>query len=424
MHNSSSAPSKTNSDRTLILCPIFKKEKNQRDPHYITQEALGLAHALPLEIIGCEKVLISQIKPSTLIGKGKVEEFKIMIEENNVTLVIINHLLSPIQQRNLEKAWDCKVIDRTALIIDIFGDRASTNEGNLQVELASLQYQKSRLVRSWTHLERQRGGVGFLGGPGETQLESDKRMLHQRIIVIKEQLNAAIRTRKLNRKSRKEEAKIALVGYTNAGKSTLFNVLTNSEVYEADALFATLDPTIRALKLPSGSKAIMSDTVGFVTDLPHELIMAFRATLEEVIYADLILFVIDVSHPEHELHRAEVYRILNEIGVNNSSHKIIEILNKIDKCDSEKLPSHDALAIPISATSRENIDLLKFRIDTILHLGQSQYEFTLNYSEGKLLSWLYDHGRIVEKKEMEGEIKITIEMTLHNYQLWKNVVSN
>ncbi|MDD3445363.1 MAG: GTPase HflX, partial [Zavarzinia sp.] len=302
-------------------------------------EAVGLTAAIDLEVIEAIEAPVDRIRPATWLGTGKVEELHGAVQALDIDVVVVNCALSPVQQRNLERALKTKVIDRTGLILEIFGARAATREGRLQVELAHLSYQKSRLVRSWTHLERQRGGVGFLGGPGETQIEADRRILSEKITRLKRELETVTRTRELHRRSRRKVPYpiVALVGYTNAGKSSLFNRLTRSEVLAADLLFATLDPTMRGLKLPSGRRIILSDTVGFVSDLPHQLVAAFRATLEEVLEADIIVHVRDVSHPEATAQQADVLAVLEDLGLGEEAlaGRMIEALNKIDLLDEE-----------------------------------------------------------------------------------------
>ena len=322
--------------RALVLHPIRSKG-GPRDPQDALAEAVSLATALDLDVVASATVPLPRARAGQLFGKGKVEELGKRIEEEEVGLVIIDGPLSPVQQRNLEKVWKAKVLDRTGLILEIFGDRAQTREGVLQVELAHLSYQKSRLVRSWTHLERQRGGFGFLGGPGETQIEADRRALDERIDRIKQQLAKVVRTRGQHRAARTRLAYpvVALVGYTNAGKSTLFNRLTGSGVLAKDMLFATLDPTMRAIALPRGKRAILSDTVGFISDLPHQLVAAFRATLEEVLEADLILHVRDIAHPETEIQAENVRSILAGLGVGDEAQaRMIEVWNKVDALDA------------------------------------------------------------------------------------------
>ena len=319
---------------TVVIHPTLTgKERPERSLHASLEEAVGLAHAIELEVSHAAIVRLQKITPATYIGKGKAEEIAAIIQEQEIGLAILDCALTPVQQRNLETAFGCKVIDRTALILEIFGARARTAEGKLQVELASLTYQKSRLVRSWTHLERQRGGFGFLGGPGESQIELDRRMIGDRIIKIKRQLENVVRTRNLHRSTRRDVPYplIALVGYTNAGKSTLFNRLTNSSVVAQDLLFATLDPTIREVKLPSGLSVLMSDTVGFISNLPTELIAAFRATLEEVLEADILLHVRDISHEDSGAQNDDVISVLTSLfGKERSLEHLITVHNKID----------------------------------------------------------------------------------------------
>lgn len=327
-----------------------------RDAEARLEEAAGLAEAIDLEIAGRLIVVLTALKPATLMGSGKVEEITRLVENTEAELVVVNAQLSPIQQRNLEKTWGAKVLDRTGLILEIFGRRASTSEGRLQVELAHLQYQKSRLVRSWTHLERQRGGFGFLGGPGESQLEADRRLIQERITRIEKQLELVVKTRALHRKGRARVPYpvVALVGYTNAGKSTLFNRLSGAEVLAKDLLFATLDPTMRVIQLPHGRKIILSDTVGFISDLPTSLIAAFRATLEEVLSADVILHVRDVSHAETESQGADVNRVLNELGIDEVRRsKIVEVWNKLDL-----LPADERAAREVQAQRKAGCVLL------------------------------------------------------------------
>src|SRR6516164_2568067 len=309
-----------------------------RSPDARLDEATGLARAIDLNVISSGVVPLGGIRPATFIGKGKVEEIAGLVKTDDAGIVVVDCALSPVQQRNLEKAWGAKVLDRTGLILEIFGRRARTREGALQVEHAHLTYQRGRLVRSWTHLERQRGGYGFLGGPGETQIESDRRVIEERIARIEAELEKVKRTRRLHRLSRKRVPYpiVALVGYTNAGKSTLFNRLTSATVLEADMLFATLDPTLRAVDLPHGSRVILSDTVGFISDLPTMLVAAFRATLEEVIEADVILHVRDISHDDSEAQSHDVGKVLTELGIEPDDPRLLEVWNKIDRLDSNQ----------------------------------------------------------------------------------------
>nr|WP_272211214.1 GTPase HflX [Marinicella sp. W31]MDC2877102.1 GTPase HflX [Marinicella sp. W31] len=340
------------------------------------QEAVGLARAIGLDVVVSEIVTVNDPRPATLLGTGKIKEIDELLDGRDIGLVIVDHPLSPVQQRNLEKAWVAKVIDRTGLILEIFGERASTKEGRLQVELAHLNYQRGRLVRSWTHLERQRGGGGFMGGPGETQIEADRRMLRERIVKLEHELEQVVRTRKLHRSKRKKVPHpiVALVGYTNAGKSTLFNRITGAGVLAEDMLFATLDPTLRRMKLPHGRTVILSDTVGFISDLPTHLVAAFRATLEEVLEADLILHVRDMSDPARDAQSDDVMRILSELGIDEKAQneRIVEVWNKLDLLDAEE---HDALmaraetseaVMGVSAVTGEGVDALVDKIATRL----------------------------------------------------------
>lgn len=356
-----------------------------------------------------------------------------MIEDQKIVLVIMDCKLSPIQQRNLENAWKCKVIDRTGLILEIFGERARTHEGKLQVELAALSYQKTRLVRSWTHLERQRGGVGFMGGPGERQIELDRRLLDNRIDRLKKDLERVKKTRKLHRKSRKKIPFpiIALVGYTNAGKSTLFNILTKSKILAKDMLFATLDPTMRVIELPTKKKAILSDTVGFISDLPTNLVAAFRATLEEVEDADIIIHVCDISHNEWPIHKKEVYKILDDIfGNQDYQNKLIEIYNKIDLLEEDQQKdllhnaSHNPNKIYISALKGTGQSSLLKRIDTILSSDEEIIHIDIQNDDGKAISWLYRNGTILSVDEGESLTSYKVSLSPENIKRLKHKVLN
>jgi GTP-binding protein HflX len=381
-------------------------------------EAVGLAAAIDLQVVERMVVTIASPTPATFLGKGKVEELAGIARSLEVGLVMMDCALSPIQQRNLEKAWGAKVIDRTGLILEIFGRRARTREGALQVELAHLGYQKSRLVRSWTHLERQRGGFGFLGGPGETQIEADRRLIQERIIRIERDLETVTRTRGLHRRSRARVPYpvVALVGYTNAGKSTLFNRMTAADVFAENLLFATLDPTSRAVRLPHGGNAILSDTVGFISDLPTTLIAAFRATLEDVIEADVLLHVRDVSHGETEAQAADVAEVLREIGIDaGEQRRIIEVWNKADLLFGEERARLAALAerregtrpVLVSALTGEGIDALLAAIEQRLAAGRPSYLLILDPSDGAALNWLYEEAEILERRA-DAESRILV----------------
>ncbi len=385
------------------------------------EEAIGLAQAIGLVIAGQEIVPLLHPTPATLIGAGKVEEIAGRVAETEAGIAIVNGQLSPIQQRNLERAWKAKVLDRTGLILEIFGERASTKEGILQVELAHLQYQKGRLVRSWTHLERQRGGFGFMGGPGERQIEADRRLIEERITRLQRELDGVVKTRGLHRKGRSRVPfpVVSLVGYTNAGKSTLFNRLTGAGVLAKDLLFATLDPTIRTIKLPQGRRIALSDTVGFISDLPTSLIAAFRATLEEVVSADVILHVRDVSHPETEAQAEDVLKVLDQLGLTEGKRShIIDVWNKADLLEPLEFASRETTAarrddcVLISAVNGEGIDRLLQLIESKLSQGETLYSVTLQAADGEGLAWCHDRAEVVERKTMkDGRIKLKLRMT-------------
>ena len=418
--------------KTFIIHPWFKNNKanassDARTPESCLEEAVGLAHAIDLDVV--EKICVSLAapKPATLFGSGKVEEIGVYIEHLGAELVVINTHVSPVQQRNLEKAWNCKVIDRTALILEIFGARARTHEGKLQVELAALNYQKSRLVRSWTHLERQRGGFGFLGGPGESQIEIDRRLIRDQIAKLKKQLEQVKRTRNLHRKGRREVPfpVVALVGYTNAGKSTLFNKLTGANVLSMDKLFATLDPTMRALVLPSGGKVILSDTVGFVSDLPTELVAAFRATLEEVLEADILLHVRDISHHDTTAQKKDVEKVLKSLfGAGKLPENSIEVCNKIDLLETPHSFVDNGTKIYISAESGEGIATLLARIETEMNsLFFTNKTYILSLDDGKSLAWLHAHGKVLEQVASEENITVKVQLSEENIRRFEATLS-
>ena len=416
------------SRRTLVLHPWFKQKgrADARHPEACLEEAIGLAHAIDLDVADTVIVALAGPRPSTLLGSGKVDEIKGRVASGEIDLAVIDHTLSPVQQRNLEKAWNCKVIDRTALILEIFGARARTHEGKLQVELAALEYQKSRLVRSWTHLERQRGGFGFLGGPGESQIEIDRRLIRDRISKIKKQLQDVTRTRELHRKTRRDVPYpvVALVGYTNAGKSTLFNKLTGASVLSMDKLFATLDPTMRALALPSGGKVILSDTVGFVSNLPTELVAAFRATLEEVLEADILLHVRDISHTDTEAQKRDVEQVLrNLFRSDRLPDNIIEVNNKIDLLTSEQRAAlKDKKTQNVSAVTGEGLERLLASIESeVSRRFFTRADYVLPAGNGKALAWLHAHGKVVAQ-EAEGEyIHLTVQLSEDNIRRFERL---
>ncbi len=413
--------------RALVIHPARTRERGGlRAPESRLEEAEGLARALDLKIVAAEMAPIRQVTPATLLGGGKVAELGATIKAGEIDVVVVDDALTPVQQRNLEKAWQAKVIDRTGLILEIFARRARTREGKLQVELARLTYERSRLVRTWTHLERQRGGFGVMGGPGETQIETDRRLLAEKMDKLKKELVEVRRTRTLHREARRRTPypTIALVGYTNAGKSTLFNRLTEAEVLAKDMLFATLDPTLRELKLPGGRPAILSDTVGFISDLPHELVEAFRATLEEVEEADIVLHVRDIAGEASAAEAADVRAVLADLGLEPDDGRLIEVWNKIDALPDDDHAVIRARAIrssetggveawPVSALSGEGctalLDRLAARVDQAppLHVR-------LPPEAGEAVAWLYRHGRVTDRAETEdGALQLTVRLDPH-----------
>lgn len=419
--------------RAFVLVPVLSDRTHQREPTAGMRdnaarmaEAIGLALAVDLDVVDTEIVTVKSPRPATLLGSGKVEEFASRLRIGDVELVVVDAPLTPIQQRNLEKAWSAKVIDRTGLILEIFGRRAQTNEGRLQVELAHLTYQKSRLVRSWTHLERQRGGFGFLGGPGETQIEADRRLIQERIMRIRKDLEAVRRHRSLHRKGRARVPypSVALVGYTNAGKSTLFNRLTRAEVVAQDMLFATLDPTVRAVALPHGRQITLSDTVGFISDLPTDLVAAFRATLEEVTQADLILHVCDISHIDSAAQAADVLCVLQELGLGEAPRNMLEVWNKLDlvprderdellvRLEAARTSGKEKGPIAVSAITGEGIDRLLGAIEKWFAAESTTRKLDFDAADGAGLNWIYENCEVLERGEIteSGTIPMTLRV--------------
>lgn len=420
-------------ETAFVICPYQRKAPEYADKNLSVyenmQEACSLAQALSLQVIHADSVSVEKISPSHYLGKGHISAIAEKAQELSPSVIVMNCNISPVQQRNLEIALKSKVIDRTGLILEIFGRRANTREGKIQVELAQLEYQRSRLVKSWTHLERQRGGTGTVGGPGETQLEIDRRIITDKISRLKKDLENVKRTRNLARKSRERVPfpVVALVGYTNAGKSTLFNLLTQSDVFAHDMPFATLDPAMRKMILPNGQPVILSDTVGFITDLPTNLVAAFRSTLEQVEYADVILHVRDISHPDSKHHKDVVNSILSDLGVNyDSDNRIIEVLNKIDAATPEilnevnrKVKNNDNI-LSVSALQNTGINELTERIEQIIFGNRIKVKYEISAKDGKALSWLYRNSVVKNCVAVEADMHVYVEITQSKYESFKD----
>ena len=417
-------------EKAGVIFPNFTKSEIRLSPQARLEEACGLALAIDLNVVYREIINLKEIKPASFLGGGVIDRLSPLIKEKEISLLIIDAGLSPIQQRNLEKKLNVKVIDRTALILEIFGERAQTKEGSLQDELAHLSYQRSRLVRSWTHLERQRGGAGFLGGPGETQIELDRRIIDDKITKIKKELEKVKKTRSLQRKSRQKipYPVIAFVGYTNAGKSSLFNMLTQANVFTKDLLFATLDPTMRRVKLPSGREVILSDTVGFISDLPHELIMSFRATLEEVLEADIIVHIRDIANPDTQEQKKDVLDVLAHLGLKEikQQNNYIELLNKADLLDlqtkqriNNHLLSRDNKLLT-SAVTGEGKEAFLEMLDKKLATGFLEKKITVSAARGDILAWLHNNARILSKEPIEDKIILSLQISESKWNQLEN----
>jgi GTP-binding protein HflX len=411
-------------ERAIIAVPELPREGSRRSAEARVEEAEGLAEAIGIDIVAARPFRVRTVRPATLLGKGQVEEIADLAKEEGAGLLIIDSALTPIQQKNLEEEAGTKVIDRTGLILEIFGERAATAEGRLQVELAHLDYQAGRLVRSWTHLERQRGGFGFLGGPGETQIEADRRLIRDRMARIRRDLDQVKRTRSLHR-GRRQRAPwpvIALVGYTNAGKSTLFNILTGEAVFAEDLLFATLDPTMRDIRLPGFDKVILSDTVGFVSDLPTELIAAFRATLEEVRSADLLVHIRNMAHPDREAQREDVEDVLASLGLaEEGAPPRIEAWNKIDLLSGEererlfKEARRREDVVPISAVTGEGLDGLRERMAMKLRSGEQVHQIRIPATDGGKIAWLHSRGEVLDQRVDLDEVELSVRLSPENW---------